>query len=61
MKNLKLLLITVGLFFSVQIFAQDYTYKQDPWDSEKTNIIDSSGNNVGYYKVDAWDKGKINV
>ena len=62
MKNLiKTFVWSLVLFSTVTVLGQDYKYKQDPWDKEKTNIYDSKGNKVGYYKVDAWDKSKINV
>jgi len=46
MKNLELFLIAIGLLVSVQSFAQDYNYKQDVFDKEKINILNSYGNNV---------------
>ena len=62
MKTLRLfLMIGILVLNSISLFSQKYQYKQDAWDKEKVNILDSYGNKVGYYKVDAWDKSKINI
>ena len=62
MKNfIKSILIVIITTIFVPLFAQEYKYKQDPWDKEKINIFDTYGNKIGYYKTDLFDKSKINV
>jgi hypothetical protein len=62
MKNLfKLFLVAFLAMSTISLFAQDYKYKEDPFDNQKVNIYDGNRNKVGHYKVDAFDNSKINV
>ncbi|MEI7660654.1 MAG: hypothetical protein WCK34_00570 [Bacteroidota bacterium] len=60
---MKKLLIAFMLMISFPAFSQqpEYSFKRDYYDTEKINMVDSSGITVGNYKTDFFDKEKVNI
>ena len=57
----KLIIFLYFMLLMAPAPAQDYTFKKDSYDENKTNISDANGTTIGYFKTDPYDKDKLNL
>ncbi len=61
MNSLQHVLITGLLLLSGHAYSQKYTYQEVRDGHHKMYIFDASGQHLGHYFIDAWDKQRVNV